>query len=116
MSNAPRILIVDQSLKDMAGHHYEYDAALCRAAAAIGVDMIVGAHASVAPLDLLGDKVRPWFKKAWYETQVFSGGGAEGSGVRLASRIRSCPACRCRAAHRRSAQVAGAGIRRRIGR
>jgi hypothetical protein len=71
MSNAPRILIVDQSLKDMAGHHYEYDAALCRGAAAIGIDTIVGAHASFAALDLLGDQVRPWFKKAWYETQAF---------------------------------------------
>jgi hypothetical protein len=71
MSNAPRILIVDQSLKDMAGHHYEYDAALCRAAAAMGIDMIVGAHASVQGLDLPGGRVRPWFKKAWYETQAF---------------------------------------------
>jgi hypothetical protein len=66
-SSAPRLLIVDQSLRDMAGHHYEYDVALFRAAAAAGIQVIVGAHASVQALDLLGDNVRPWFQRAWYE-------------------------------------------------
>jgi len=67
-SNSPRILIVDQSLRDMAGHHYEYDLALFRAAADAGVRVVVGAHASVQPLDLLGDNVRAWFQRAWYES------------------------------------------------
>lgn len=67
-STSPRILIIDQSLRDMAGHHYEYDVALLRAAAAAGVPMVVGAHASVEPLELLGRHVRPWFQRAWYES------------------------------------------------
>src|SRR5690242_19667305 len=67
-STSPRILIVDQSLRDMAGHHYEYDVALFRAAATAGVPVVVGAHASVQPLDLLGDNVRAWFRRAWYES------------------------------------------------
>jgi len=52
----------------MAGHHYEYDLALFRAAADAGVRVVVGAHASVQPLDLLGDNVRAWFQRAWYES------------------------------------------------
>jgi len=66
--NSSRILIVDQSLRDMAGHHYEYDLALFRAATAVGVHVIIGAHASVQPLDLLGGNVRAWFQRAWYES------------------------------------------------
>jgi glycosyltransferase involved in cell wall biosynthesis len=64
-----RLLIVDQSLRDMAGHHYEYDVALFRAAAAAGVPTVIGAHASVQPLEFLGGNVRAWFQRAWYEAQ-----------------------------------------------
>lgn len=66
---SPRLLIVDQSLRDMAGHHYEYDLALFRAATAASVPTVIGAHASVRPLDLLGASVRPWFQRAWYEAR-----------------------------------------------
>lgn len=68
ISTSPKILIVDQSLRDMAGHHYEYDLALFRAAVAAGVPIVVGAHASVEPLELLGRNVRAWFQRAWYES------------------------------------------------
>lgn len=53
----------------MAGHHYEYDVALFRAAASAGVSTVIGAHASVEPLEFLGGNVRAWFQRAWYEAQ-----------------------------------------------
>jgi glycosyltransferase involved in cell wall biosynthesis len=71
MSPKPaKILIVDQSLRDMAGHHYEYDVALFRAAAAAGVPVVIGAHAGVQRLESLGNNVRPWFQRAWYESHA----------------------------------------------
>jgi hypothetical protein len=69
MAPSSRLLIVDQSLRDMAGHHYEYDVALFRAAAAAGVPALIGAHTSVQPLPLLGKSVRGWFQRAWYDVQ-----------------------------------------------
>jgi glycosyltransferase involved in cell wall biosynthesis len=74
-SHLPKLLIVDQSLRDMAGHHYEYDVALFRAAAAAGVAAVIGAHVSIQGVDLLGGNVRPWFRKAWYESQGVSAAG-----------------------------------------
>jgi glycosyltransferase involved in cell wall biosynthesis len=65
---SPRLLIVDQSLRDAGGHHYEYDLALFRAASARGIAIVIGAHVSVPRLDLLGESLRPWFQKAWYES------------------------------------------------
>jgi hypothetical protein len=64
-----RLLIVDQSLRDMAGHHYEYDVALFEAAMKVGVPVVIGAHQSVQTLPILADNVRARFKKPWYETQ-----------------------------------------------
>lgn len=64
----PRLLIVDQSLRDAGGHHYEYDLALFRAAVEKGVPTLIGAHRSAVKLEHLGDAVRPWFQRAWYES------------------------------------------------
>jgi hypothetical protein len=75
-SQSPRLLIVDQSLRDMAGHHYEYNVALFRAAAAAGVPILIGANISVQRLDVFGDNVRPWFERAWYESQGAPASGA----------------------------------------
>src|SRR4051812_36043722 len=90
MTSTPvRLLIVDQSLRDMAGHHYEYDVALFRAAASAGVATVVGAHASVQPLELLGGNVRPWFQKAWYESQSLQPAAVPASHRSLFARARA---------------------------
>jgi hypothetical protein len=66
--SSPRLLIVDQSLRDTAGHHYEYDLALVRAALALGLTAVVGAHKDVRALEFSGATLRGWFSTAWFDS------------------------------------------------
>jgi hypothetical protein len=43
-SGPPRLLIVDQHLRNFEGHHYEYDLAVVRAARQLGLDVTLAAH------------------------------------------------------------------------
>jgi hypothetical protein len=50
----PKLIIVDQSLRDHDGHYCEYDQSVARAAQAMGMEAIVAAHrecpATLVPL------------------------------------------------------------------
>lgn len=61
------LLIVDQSLRDGAGHHFEYDVAVVAAAAARGLRTVVGANAGVSGLDVGADRIHAWFRHTWLE-------------------------------------------------
>ncbi|MFA6964009.1 hypothetical protein [Bosea sp. (in: a-proteobacteria)] len=60
-------MIVDQSLRDMVGHHFEYDFAVGNSAAEHGLSASVLAHTSFKDLALFGDvPVTPWFTQTFY--------------------------------------------------
>ncbi len=62
-----RLLIVDQSLRDMVGHHFEYDLAVGDSAAEHGLSASVLAHASFKDQALFGDiPATPWFTQTYY--------------------------------------------------
>ena len=67
LNGKARLLIVDQSLRDMVGHHFEYDLAVGDSAAGHGLSAAVLAHASFKDLALFGDiPVTPWFTQTYY--------------------------------------------------
>lgn len=67
LSDKARLLIVDQSLRDMVGHHFEYDLAVGGSAAEHGLSASVLAHASFKDQALFGDiSATPWFTQTYY--------------------------------------------------
>ena len=62
-----RFVLVDQSLRDFDGHHFEYDLAVVRAAAGLGLAPSVVSHRDFAHAEQLGVPVLPWFADAWHE-------------------------------------------------
>lgn len=61
-----RIIIVDQSLKDFDGHHYEYDLAVARAAVEAALDVHVLTHADFTPATDFPCACTPWFSEDTY--------------------------------------------------
>ncbi len=41
-----KLLIVDQSLRDLNGHHFEYDVSVAAAASQRGISAVIAAHKS----------------------------------------------------------------------
>src|SRR5262245_8510117 len=66
-STAPRLLVVDQSLKDFQGHHYEYDLAVLDAAARVGIGSMLATHRSFPEQFVGATPVVGRFRGAWYD-------------------------------------------------
>lgn len=65
-----RLFIVDQSLRDLDGHHYEYDLAVGLAARAAGWEVSVAAHRAVRrDLPMRSIPVEGWFSQVWHDAQ-----------------------------------------------
>lgn len=61
-----KLLIVDQSLRDLNGHHYEYDTCVAAAAAQLGLSVVIAAHESYdASVGEAGAGITPYFRRAW---------------------------------------------------
>lgn len=61
-------LVVDQSLLNLDGHHYEMDLHVAEAAARLGLRPTVAAHLRCDPnLDFRDIDVLPWFSQSWTE-------------------------------------------------
>ena len=67
-STSPRFLVVDQSLKDFAGHHYAYSRAVIEAAIAAGFTAMLAPHQAFPQDALAGAPVVGRFSSAWNET------------------------------------------------
>lgn len=66
--NRPRLLIVDQSLRDLNGHHFEYDVSVARAAKNLGLKAIIAGNIKLnSVLDFAEVETRRHFEKAWNE-------------------------------------------------
>lgn len=65
-----RFVVVDQSLRDFTGHHFEYSVAVAEAAARAGWRPLILAHQAfpTAP-GPPGINLKPWFDSAWNERQ-----------------------------------------------
>ncbi|WP_088243806.1 glycosyltransferase [Calothrix rhizosoleniae] len=61
-----KFIIIDHSLRDLQGHHYEYDVSVAEAAARLGYEPIIVSHKSF-PKQLQPKNIRviPKFTKAW---------------------------------------------------
>ncbi len=63
-----RLLIVDQSLRDLNGHHYDYDNSVAAAASAKGLSPIIAAHLEFdRSLAEGGVVIKPVFRHTWNE-------------------------------------------------
>lgn len=67
-----RLILCDQSLVRVGGHHYEYSTSIARAAQELGLAVLIATNRSVDPsLFLGGDSaspdVLPWFAMSWGE-------------------------------------------------
>jgi glycosyltransferase involved in cell wall biosynthesis len=61
-----KLLIVDQSLRDLNGHHYEYDVSVSAAAADMGISALIAAHESWdSALGAAGVDITPYFRRSW---------------------------------------------------
>ncbi|OEO29661.1 hypothetical protein VW23_001860 [Devosia insulae DS-56] len=60
-----RLLIADQSLRDLDGHHFEYDFAVAAAARSLGLAPVILANLDYRAGDALGAPVVPWFRQDW---------------------------------------------------
>lgn len=61
-----KLLIVDQSLRDLNGHHYEYDISVSAAAAGMGISALIAAHESWdSALGAAGADITPYFRRSW---------------------------------------------------
>lgn len=60
-----RLLIADQSLRDLDGHHFEYDFAVAEAAKTLGLEPVILANLGYRAGDALGAPVVPWFRQDW---------------------------------------------------
>src|SRR5262245_56576987 len=68
-STGPRLLVVDQSLKDYGGHHYEYDLAVSGAAARLGISAVLAAHRAFPEQAVGNAPVVGHFSGAWDEAR-----------------------------------------------
>ena len=61
-----KLLIVDQSLRDLNGHHFEYDVSVAAAASQLGISAVIAAHKSCDRfLEGTGSEIKPYFHRAW---------------------------------------------------
>ena len=63
----PKLIIVDQSLRDFDGHHYEYDFSLAAAAKARGLDTSVLAHRAFSETEDFPSPILGWFSETAYQ-------------------------------------------------
>lgn len=63
-----RLFIIDQTLKDFQGHHFEYAAAIAEAAQAQDVAPVVVANRHYEVTGAETAEVVPWFQNSWHET------------------------------------------------
>mgnify|MGYP000143749578 CR=1 FL=1 len=67
-----RLFIVDQTLKDYQGHHFEYDAAIAEAAQAAGLNPVIVANKAYETLEAETATVVPWYRASWYDASADS--------------------------------------------
>ena len=68
MDARAKFLIVDQSLRDTNGHHFEYDLSIAKAAAQAGFMVAIAAHKHCDRNLSFGEfKTLYWFQRAWDE-------------------------------------------------
>jgi len=67
---ATRLFIVDQTLKDFQGHHFEYDAAIAEAAEAAKLEPVILANKKYEKVGAEAAEVVPWFRTSWYESSA----------------------------------------------
>ncbi len=68
MSKPPRLLIVDQSLLNTSGHHYEYDLSIIHAANQAGIQPVLASNKRMLrTLDFHDTQVLPIFTQGWSE-------------------------------------------------
>ncbi|TCR70038.1 glycosyltransferase [Bosea sp. BK604] len=86
-----RLLIVDQSLRDLVGHHFEYDLAVAQSAAQHHLSASVLAHESFDHFAAFGSiSAIPWFSQTFYDADkspFFR--MARGLAIRLPSTVRA---------------------------
>lgn len=66
---SPRFFIIDQSLRDFDGHHFEYDMAVACAARDLGYDPVIVANRGVSVGDAIPFRTLPWFGEDWTESR-----------------------------------------------
>jgi glycosyltransferase involved in cell wall biosynthesis len=71
-STTPRLLVVDQSLRGFAGHHYDYSRAVIEAAAAQGLEVLLAPNHAFPENNLAGARVVGRFSGAWNEAGLSS--------------------------------------------
>jgi hypothetical protein len=64
-SSAPRLLVIDQSLKNFEGHYFEYDLAVIEAATRLGVRTALAAHRAYSASTLADAPVIGRFSDDW---------------------------------------------------
>jgi hypothetical protein len=71
MLPSPKLIVVDQSLRDHDGHHCDYDQSVAQAAQAMSIQTIVVAHRECpATLALLFPSLRQHFTRSWTEVHL----------------------------------------------
>lgn len=81
-----KLIIVDPSLKDFVGHHFEYDRAICAAATASGVDPVVLGHDQALPEIFSGLPFKPSFSRDIWKPYPGEERRSGASAVRFANR------------------------------
>lgn len=66
-STCPRFLVIDQSLKDFEGHHFEYDASVLAAAGSLGWKCMLACNSAYPNEDLNSVPIVGRFRDAWNE-------------------------------------------------
>lgn len=64
-STSCRFLLIDQSFRDFAGHHHEYNASVLASARDLGFQCMIATHASFAENALCGAPVVGRFRETW---------------------------------------------------
>lgn len=74
-----KFILVDQSLKNFQGHHFEYSVSVAEAAREKGLDVSIYCHQDFKQRKTAsGIPIRSWFDRAWHESRgllLFKGAG-----------------------------------------
>lgn len=70
-ANEPRLFLVDQTMRDLVGHHFEYNMELARAASALGLASRIFANVLFEPPEdeELPAPIDPVFTVAWHDAR-----------------------------------------------
>ena len=80
------LIVVDPSLKDFVGHHYEYDRAICAGAKAAGLQPVVLGHAQAIPEIAQALPFRATFSRDMWQLYPGEAGLTPDAGANLANK------------------------------